>query len=159
MWFFRDWYFPQIINHQDSNKPDGYDTISICMLKLCGEAISSLLNIIFKTCLNTGKFPSEGRKGNVIQKHKKDDKQNVKNYRPASLLFVCGKIFQSLIYNVMYNFFSDKSLLSPNQSGCRSSDSCINQFLPINQEILNAFDKGLEIREIFLDISIAFDKL
>ena len=88
-----------------------------------------------------------------------DDKQNVKNYRPVSLLPICGKIFESLIYNVMYDFLTENNLLSPNQSGFRSGDSCINQFLSINHEILNAFDKVLEVRGIFLDILKAFDKV
>ena len=132
--------------------------ISIRMLKLCGEAICRPLNIIFKTCLNTGKFPSEWKKGNVAPIHKKDDKQNVKNYRPVSLLPICGKIFERLIYNVMYDSLTENDLLSPNQSGFRSGDSCINQLLSINHEILNAFDKGLEVRGIFLDISKAFGK-
>ena len=106
--------------------------ISIRMLKLCGEAICRPLNIIFKTCLNTGKFPSEWKKGNVVPIHKKDDKQNVKNYRPVSLLPICGKIFESLIYNVMYDFLTENNLLSPNQSGFRSGDfASINSFLLI----------------------------
>ena len=129
------------------------------MLKLCGEAICRPLNIIFRTCLNTGKFPSEWKKGNVVPIHKKDDKQNVKNYRPVLLLPICGKIFERLIYNVMYDFLTENDLLSPNQSGFRSGDSCINQLLSINHEILNAFDKRLEVRGIFLDISKAFDKV
>ena len=52
----------QIINYQDSNKVHGHDMINIRMLKLCGEAICRTLNIIFKTCLNTGKFPSEWKR-------------------------------------------------------------------------------------------------
>ena len=82
----------QIINNQDSNKAHGHDMISIRMLKLCGEAICRPLNIMFKTCLNTGKFPSEWRKRNVIPIHKKDDKQNVKNCRSVLLLPICSKI-------------------------------------------------------------------
>ena len=35
----------------------------------------------------------------------------------------------------------------------------LNQLLSINHEILNAFDKGLEVRGIFLNISKAFDKV
>ena len=66
------------------------------------------------------------------------------------------KIFESLIYNVMYDFLTDNNLLSPNQSGFRSGDSYINQLFSINNEILNAFDK---VREILLDISKAFDKV
>ena len=58
----------------------------------------------------------------------------------------------------MYDFPTENDLLSPNQSGFRSDDSCINQLLSINHEILNAFDKGLEVRGIFLDISKAFGK-
>ena len=60
----------------------------------------------------------------------------------------------------MFNFFFLKNnLLSPNQSIFRPEDSCINQLLSINHEILSAFDIRLEVREIFLDISKAFDKV
>ena len=59
----------------------------------------------------------------------------------------------------MYDFISNNNPLSPNQSGFRSGDCCINQLLFINHEVLNAFDKGLEVRGTFLDISNAFDKI
>ena len=59
----------------------------------------------------------------------------------------------------MFNFSSNNNLLSPYQSGFRPADSCINQILSINYEILSAFDMGLEVRGIFLDISQAFDKV
>ena len=59
----------------------------------------------------------------------------------------------------MYDFLTKNDLLSPNQSGFRSGDSCINQLVSINHEILNGFDKGFEVRAIFLDISKAFDKV
>ena len=133
--------------------------ISIRVLKLCREAICRLLNIIFKTCLNTAKFLSEWKKGSVVSIHKKDDKQNVKNYRPVSLLPIYGKIFERLNYNIMYDFPTDNNLSSPNQSVFRSDDSCINQLLSINHEILHTFDKGLEVRGIFLNISKVFDKV
>ena len=114
--------------------------INILVLKLCGEAICRPLNITFKTCLNTGKFPLEWKKGNVVPIHEKDSKQNIKNYRPVSLLLIWSKLFEHLIYNVMYDFLFDNDLLS---SGFRLSDSCINQLLSINHKILDAFDKGL----------------
>ena len=50
----------------------------------------------------------------------------------------------------MYDFLSDNNLLSPNQSGFRSGDSCINQFLSIYHEILNAFDKNWNFMGYFL---------
>ena len=59
----------------------------------------------------------------------------------------------------MYDFFSDNSLISPNQSVLRLGNSCINQLVSINFEILNAFDKGLEACGIFFEIWKAFGKI
>ena len=59
----------------------------------------------------------------------------------------------------MYDVLTENDLLPPNQSGFRSGDSCINQLFSINHEILNVFDKGIEVRGIFLDISKAFGKV
>ena len=56
-------------------------------------------------------------------------------------------------------FFCKNNLLSSNQSWFRPGYSCINQLLSINDEILSAFEKGLEVRGIFLDIYKTFDKV
>ena len=56
----------------------------------------------------------------------------------------------------MYEFFTENNLISPNQSGFKPGDSCINQLLSISHEIYKSFDNGLEVPGIFLDISKAF---
>ena len=109
--------------------------------------------------MESGSFPSEWKKGNVVPIHKKDDKQCLKNYRPISLLPICGKIFEKLIFNEMFKFFIENELISPNQSGFKPGDSCINQLLAITHEIYKSFDDGFEVRGVFLDISKAFDKV
>ena len=83
----------------------------------------------------------------------------MRNYRPVSLLPICGKIFERLIFNELFNFLLENNLISPNQSGFKPGDSCINQLLSITHEIYNSFDEGLEVRSVFLDISKAFDKV
>ena len=95
----------------------------------------------------------------VIPAYKKADKQNLKKYRPISLLPVAKKIFERTLCNKMYEFFTENNLISPNQSGFKPSDSCINQLLSITHEIHKSFDYGLEVQGIFLDISKAFDKV
>ena len=59
----------------------------------------------------------------------------------------------------MCEFFTENNLISPNQSGFKPGDSCINQLLSITHEIYKSFDDGLEIRGIFLDIPKTFDKV
>ena len=80
----------------NSNKAHGHDNISISMLKVCGDTICKSLELIFKQALTTGVFPSEWKKGNMVLCYKKGDKQNLKNYRPVSVLPICGKMFKRL---------------------------------------------------------------
>ena len=48
---------------------------SIHMFKLCGESIYKPLNLIFKSCLETGKFTSDWKEANVVPVFKKGYKQ------------------------------------------------------------------------------------
>ena len=96
------------------------------MLKICGDSTYEPLETIFRKALLTGVFPSEWKKGNIVPFHKKSDKENIKNYYPVSLLPICGKIFERLIFNEMFKFFTSNNLISPNQSGFKPADSCIN---------------------------------
>ena len=57
----------------------------------------------------------------------------------------------------MFGFCLDEGLISANQSGFKSGDSCINQFLSITDNICKSFDDGYENIDVFLDISKAFD--
>ena len=129
------------------------------MLKLCSESIYKPLNLIFKSGLKTGQFPSEWKKANVAPVFKKGGKQFVKNYRPISLLPITGKIFERLLYTQMFEFFIRNDLISQNQSGFKPGDSGIDQLLAITHEIYKYFDSCLDVRAVFLDISKAFDKV
>ena len=95
--------------------------------------------------LNEGKFPHEWKKANVPV-NKKENNQSLKIYRPISLLPICSKIFESLIFNEMFAIFTEINMISPNQSGFRPGDSCVNQLLAITHEIYKSFDKGFEVR-------------
>ena len=86
----------RIIRDLEPNQAHGH-MISIPMLIICGESISKPLEIIFKSCIEKGQFPNEWKKANVVPVHKKGDKQVLRNYRPVSLLPICGKIFERLI--------------------------------------------------------------
>ena len=52
----------KITKNLDPNKAHGYDMISICILKICGESILKSLELIFKSCIESEKFASEWKK-------------------------------------------------------------------------------------------------
>ena len=59
----------------------------------------------------------------------------------------------------MFEFFIQNNLITPNQSGFKTGDSCINQRISVTHEIYKSFDDGYEVRSVFLDILKAFDKV
>ena len=151
----------KIVQNLNPNKAHGHDKISIRMLLLCSTSVIKPLSIIFRNCISTGIFPNTWKKANIIPIYKKGNKQLIKNYRPVSLLPICSKIFERLIYNSVFQFLDERKLLNPNQSGFRPGDSCTLQLISITHNIYSAFDSNppLDARGVFLDISKAFDRV
>ena len=152
-------FISTIINNLNPNKAHGYDDISVRMLKIVSDEVSIPLKLIFDRCISEGTFPTSWKKANVQPVHKKNSRQDKTNYRPISLLPICSKIFEKILFNSIYTFLQHNNLLSKNQSGFRPGDSTINQLLAITHDIFNSFEQNCETRAVFLDISKAFDKV
>ena len=158
---FEDTEIINIIRSLNVSKAHGHDDISIRMLQICDSAIVKPLSIIFNNCITQSIFPDIWKKSNICPIHKKGDRQAINNYRPVSLLPICGKILERLIFNSLYKYVEENKLLSIHQSGFRCNDSCVNQLLSIVHNIYKAFDAypTLETRGVFLAMSKAFDKV
>ena len=111
--------------------------------------------------LGKNDFQICGKKSIICPIHKKGVKQIINNYGPVSLLPICGKIFQRLIFNYLFEYLEKFKLLSAHESGFQAIDSCVDQLLSIVHNIYTVFDAYpiLESRGIFLDISKTFDKV
>ena len=71
------------------------------------------------------------------------------NCCPVSLLPICGKILEHLIYNSLFEVFIANELISSSQSGFKPGDVCTNQILSITHEIYKSFNDGFEVRGVF----------
>ena len=65
----------KIMRNLNSNKTQCHNMISIRMVKICHDFICKPLKLLFQSCLESGRFPSEWKKVNVVPVHKKGDKQ------------------------------------------------------------------------------------
>ncbi len=149
----------EIISKQGLRKAHGCDNISMAMLKLCPAELAVPLSMIFQRCLDTGRFPDSWKLANVQPVHKKNNRQIKSNYRPISLLPLCGKILEKIIFDQVYSYLDLNRLISTKQSGFRPGDSCIYQLISITSDIYRNFERHDETRALFLDISKAFDKV
>ena len=129
-----------IICSINQNKAHGWDNVSTRMMQKCENSIILPLAIIFKTALNSGIYPDQWKKANVVAVHEKDSKNLLKSYRPISLLRIFGKIFEKCIYDALYIYFELNSIFFPCQSGFCKEDSCVSQLLAITHNIFSNFD-------------------
>ena len=120
----------KIIRALDINKTHGHDETSGRMIEICDDAIIELLpyNYYLKNCTENRTFPKIWKKSVIVPVHKKGDKQIIENYRLVSLLPIFDKIFQSILFNSIFNFIQGRDLPREHQPGFRPNDACINYF-------------------------------
>ena len=71
---------------------------------------------------------------------KKAKKQILNNYRSVSLLPICSKLFEKLIFHIIFQHITINKLLNANQSFFIPGDSCIHQLISVTYEIYAFFD-------------------
>ena len=135
------------------NKTHGHDGLSIRMLQMESDSICKPLSIKL--------LPDNMEEDECCPCPLKGNKQVLNNYRPVSLLPICSKLFEKIIFDTSFQHLMANELLNPNKSGFMPEDSCIHQLISITHEICASFDANpsLKVRGVFLDISKAFDRV
>ena len=127
--------------------------LSIRMIKLCGNSICKFLSVIFNDCLNEGKFPYEWKKLTLYPYIRKE------TYRPISLLPICSKIFERLIFNEIVTFLLRIiSSLQINQD-LGLETLVLTNYLLLPTKYINRLMRGLKLEEfsqIYLKLSIRY---
>ena len=146
----------------DSLKPKtsvGIDQISNRLLKyLKNELCKPICNIV-NQCFHTGTFPDKLKTAKVTPIYKKDEETLLSNYRPVSILPSVSKVFEKIIYNQLYQFFTDQKLFYQSQYGFRQNHSTELAAIELVQKLTSEMDNNEIPINIYLDLSKAFDTL
>ena len=129
-----------LIRKLNPNKAAGPDGSSGQMLLICDSSAVLPLKLIFQNILETSIYPNVWKLASVTTIFKKADKQLLKNYRPNSLLTICVKSFEKMIFASLYSYLNNNCLVTHNQYGFRPGDSTTNQLLFHLNEIHEAFE-------------------
>ena len=147
----------RIIQSLKTKTSYGYDEISTKILKISCPFISSPINHICNKMLFWGVFPDRLKYAIIKPLHKNDDRCEVSNYRPISLLTSFSKIFETVMQKRILKHLTKYNILSTEQYGFRVGLRTDNATYKLTTEILNAMNNKLQIGGIFCDLEKAFD--
>ena len=85
------------------------------------------LSHIINLSLIQGIVPDDLKSARAVPLFKKNDKTEVGNYRPVSILSIISKVFERVVYDQIQTYLDDRKLLYNFQSGFRprfSTDTC-----------------------------------
>ena len=134
--------------------------IPIKIIKRSAPIINNVLSSCINKCMKSGFFPNHLELGKITPIFKKGDAELFENYRPISTLPIFSKIFERIIYDRLYSFFSSQNLLNQQQFGFRKKHSTSHALNFSVNHIENAFlTKKEHVLAIFIDLSKAFDTI
>ena len=143
----------QIIKLIKTKNSYRYDEISTKIVKASCPFISAPINYICNKMLFWGVFPHR-LKYTVIKQIHKNDRCDVSNYKPASLLTSFSKIFETVMQRRILKHITKYNILSPEQYGFRVGFGTDDATYKLVTEILN---NKLLVGGIFCDLEKAFD--
>ncbi|KAJ1104746.1 hypothetical protein NDU88_002155 [Pleurodeles waltl] len=122
-------------------------------------SISPYLQTIFNSSLASATFPESWKHAevNTLLKKTTADPNDLKNFRPISLLPFLAKVIEKTVNKQLTNFLEDNNLLDPSQSGFRANHSTETALLAVTDDIRTLLDNGETTTLILLDLSAAFD--
>ena len=148
-----------ILESLNISKANGPDNISNRILKFHANALAPSLAALINHSLSLGKFPDAWKLANIIPLFKKGDKQNVKNYRPVSLLSNIGKVMEKIVCKKLYEYCMKYGFLTWRNAGFKRNEGTINQLVYLTNTIYQNLNEGKDTAMVFLDASKAFDRI
>lgn len=140
------------------SKATGTDEFSYQMLGALDHANRDRLLGILNRLLAKGGVPSDWRESLVIPLLKPGKSpDSTESYRPISLTSCLGKVMERLINTRLKWFFERHNVLPNSQAGFRPGYSTIDHIVTLESGIRVAFNKGLKVCAVFLDMSKAYD--
>ena len=124
--------------------------------KVIGYIVEPFCHICNCT-LDSGIFPTKLKIAKVSPIYKKDCKNDLKNYRPISVLPVFSKIIEKVINIQLIHYLETNNLLNRSQFGFRAGMSTTAAALNLCDYVLSAFDRKQFAVGIFLDLRKAFE--
>ena len=137
--------------------PDKIHNEMLMHLSLKGkEILLRLVNLSWKTST----IPTSWKNAiltPILKKNKPPD--DLKSYRPISLLSCIGKIAERMINSRLYWWLESTKSLNNHQAGFRTGQRTEDQLFRLTQRVIDGFQEGKQTTAIFVDLQQAYDRV
>ena len=145
------------VNKLKPKKSTGSDNIPPYIYKGCVDFLVKPLLCIFNMAIQTNCFPDRLKQSIVTPVFKSGNRDCIENYRPVSVLNCVAKIFESILYDDLYN--NCEKLFASQQHGFLSGRSTTSNLTELTSSAWDAVLNKNQLDVIMTDCSKAFDKV
>ena len=139
------------------SKSPGYDDIGFNVVKKCFSSLCEPLRYLFNLSIEKGIFPDDLKIAKVTPIYKADDKSDLSNYRPISVLSCFSKILERIMCNRLYQYLTENKILYPKQFGFQTGHSTEHAIVQLVDQILESLEYNKYTLGVSIDLSKAFD--
>ena len=137
----------------------GEDGISAKILKDGKATITPYLTKIINLSYKLNVFPDNMKNAVIKPLHKKEDVNDIGNYRPISLLPVLSKLFEKSAANQLIKYLEENNLISPSQHAYRKGHGTTTCLAELLNQVHKIVDQKKCCAIVSLDLSKAFDSI
>jgi len=149
----------KIICKLKSKYSAGYDEVPIAIVKRAKDILIKPLLHVVNASIITGTFPEKLKVSKIIPIHKKDNKDDITNYRPVALLPAFSKMFERTILEQLLDYLEKNKILDSFQHGFRKGKSVVTAAIEFIEAMIDAIDNSEKAVGIFLDLCKAFESI
>ena len=104
-----------VIKNLKPKRSSGHDGLSMFLLKQLADLLAERLAYIINCSLELSVFPEKLKIAKIIPIHKKENPHLIENYRPISLLPAISKIFEKVVHEQLFAYFTENKLFFEHQ--------------------------------------------
>ncbi len=137
-------YVLNLIRKLEINKSTGLDGIPARFIKDGAPILKGPITHIINRSIYTNEVPQGFKEARVKPPYKKNNRQEVGNYTPVSILNIASKILERTVYDQLSNYLKAKNIIYEFQSGFRgshSTDTCLTHLLDLLEMCCPALEK------------------